>query len=412
MPSTWDTMENDGMAPSVARAERKEYPRMSVRDRAQLSHHETGFIAAEAQPWSVNRPNAEPSREATAEPRGLADQLHVWLDLSDRQRAMLDAVIDELGIVSTDIESHVDGLSERFQRIADTTRGQSEIVQGLASAIQSVRIDGAEQPLAEVASGLGTILSALIGKIIWLSSRGTTLTDALSAVLGELGSIDGSVAQIETINRQTNLLALNAKIEAARAGEAGRAFAVVADEVRALAGSINALSRVIKGQIGSIATGLRGSHSLLHDIATIDMSAESQAADARVRLVMEALVDQNRRFADVLSQTVRTTEAIAGDVSGAIVTMQFQDLAKQRLQNLQLLLRAAEASLHHRSEETSAAAGPRLSPTAESPWIAEAIAACTLGEIRDRMSRRLLGASAAPCSDASSTDPLAGVDLF
>ena len=385
---------------------------MSVRDRAQRSHHGTEPVNAEAQPWSMNRPNVEPFRDAAAEPRGLADLLQIRLDLSDRQRAMLDAVIDELGIVSTDIESHVDGLSERFQRIADTTRGQSEIVQGLASAIQSVRIDGAEQPLAEVASGLGTILSALIGKITWLSARGTTLTDALSAVLGELGSIDGSVAQIETLNRQTNLLALNAKIEAARAGEAGRAFAVVADEVRALAGSINALSGVIKGQIGSIATGLRSSHSLLHDIATIDMSQESQAADARVRLVMEALVDQNRRFADVLSQTVRTTEAIAGDVSGAIVAMQFQDLAKQRLQNLQLLLRAAEASLHHLPDEHGAAAGPRLRTATESHWIVEAIAACTLGEIRDRMSRRLLGAPAASSSDASNTDPLAGVDLF
>jgi len=385
---------------------------MSFRDHAQLSQHETGAVDAESVSRSTDRQDPHSSPEAPAGRSGLADLLHVWLDLSDRQRAMLDALIDELGIVSTDIETHVDGLSERFQRIADTTRGQSEIVQGLASAIQSVRIDGSEQPLAEVAAGLGAILSSLIGKIALLSSRGTTLTDALSGVLGELGSIDGSVAQIERINRQTNLLALNAKIEAARAGEAGRAFAVVADEVRGLAGSINALSGVIKGQIGSIATGLRSSHSLLHDIATIDMSDESRSADARVRLVMEALVDQNRRFAEVLSQTVRTTEAIAGDVSGAIVTMQFQDLAKQRLQNLQVLLRATEARLRHLSDETGAVVGPPVSAAAQSAWIAEAVAACTLGEIRSRMSQRLLGAPAASRSDSDVTDPLAGVDLF
>ncbi|MCJ2088600.1 methyl-accepting chemotaxis protein [Methylobacterium sp. E-005] len=385
---------------------------MSFRDRAHHNQYETESVDAEPERRSTDRQDARSSPGAPAGQHGLADLLHVWLDLSDRQRALLDALIDELGIVSTDIETHVDGLSERFQRIADTTRGQAGIVQGLASAIQSVRIGGSEQPLAEVAAGLGGILSSLIGKIALLSSRGTTLTDSLGAVLSELGSIDGSVAQIETINRQTNLLALNAKIEAARAGEAGRAFAVVADEVRALAGSINALSGVIKGQIGSIATGLRSSHGLLHDIATIDMSEESQNADARVRLVMEALVDQNRRFAEVLSQTVRTTEAIAGDVSGAIVTMQFQDLAKQRLQNLQGLLRATEARLRHQSAETGAVVGPSGCAAAESAWIAEAITACTLGEVRDRMSQRLLGAPAPARSDSAVTDPLAGVDLF
>ncbi|MWV22181.1 methyl-accepting chemotaxis protein [Methylobacterium sp. 2A] len=385
---------------------------MSFRDRAHLSQRDTGSVDAEPEARAEDRLDVQPSPEARLGRTGLADLLHGWLDLSDRQRALLDALIDELGIVSTDIETHVDGLSERFQRIADTTRGQAEIVQGLASAIQSVRIDGSEQPLAEVAAGLGGILSSLIGKIALLSSRGTTLTEALSTVLGELGSIDGSVARIEAINRQTNLLALNAKIEAARAGEAGRAFAVVADEVRGLAGSINALSGVIKGQIGSIATGLRSSHGLLHDIATIDMSEESRSADARVRLVMEALVDQNRRFAEVLSQTVRATEAIAGDVSGAIVTMQFQDLAKQRLQNLQVLLRAAEDRQRHLSDETGAVVARRGGAPSESAWIAEAIAACTLGEIRDRMSQRLLGASAASRSDSDVADPLAGVDLF
>lgn len=385
---------------------------MSFRDRAHLSQPDAGSETVEPEGRATDWRESQPSPEAGAGARGFADLLHAWLDLSGQQRAMLVALIDELGITSADIENHVDGLSERFQRIAATTRGQSEIVQGLAGAIQSVRIDGTERPLAEVAAGLGAILSSLIGKIALLSSRGTTLTDALSAVLGELSSIDGSVAAIEKINRQTNLLALNAKIEAARAGEAGRAFAVVADEVRGLAGSINTLSGVIKGQIGSIAAGLRGSHSLLHDIATIDMSEESRNADARVRLVMEALVEQNRRFAVVLSETVRTTEDIAEDVSAAIVTMQFQDLAKQRLQNLQMLLGATEAGVRHLSDETGVAVGPPGSAAADAAWIAEAIARCTLGEIRGRMSQRLLGAPAASQPDPSNADPLAGVDLF
>ncbi len=390
---------------------------MSFRDRAHLSERHFASLDPAVEPkWqsagSEDRQELRTGPPARADGRGPADLLHGWLDLSDHQRALLDALIDEFGIVSSDIETHVDGLSERFQRIATTTRGQSEIVQGLASAIQSVRIEGIDQPLAEVASGLGAILSSLIGKITLLSSRGATLTDALRAVLGELDTINGSVAEIEKINRQTNLLALNAKIEAARAGEAGRAFAVVADEVRNLAGSINALSGVIKGQIGSITTGLRDSHTMLHDIATIDMSEESRSADTRVRLVMETLVEQNRRFAEVLSQTVETTKAITDDVSAAVIAMQFQDLAKQRLQNVQVLLGAMEARLQRAADETSTAIGPRGAAAGESTWIAEAIARCTLGEIRDRMSQRFLDAPPHPPHDPLVDDPLAGVDLF
>lgn len=361
-----------------------------------------------AEHGGADRPGDGP---APGRPAG-ADLLQVWLGLSVQQRAMLDALIDEAGIVSTDVETHIQGLSGRFQRIAAATRGQSEIVQGLAATIQVVRIDGADRPLADVAAGLGGILTTLIDKITLLSSRGTTLTGALSGVLGELSSVNGSVAEIEKINRLTNLLALNAKIEAARAGEAGRAFAVVADEVRSLAGAINALSNTIKGQIGSIATGLRDSHVLLQDIATIDMSEESRNAEARLRLVMQALVEQNARCADVLTRTVRTTDAIAEDVSGAIVAMQFQDLAKQRLQNLQALLSATEAAVQGLCDETCAATGAHPPPTSEAAWIGAAIRACTLGEVRERLSGRLLGAASPAASGAAEDDPLAGVDLF
>jgi methyl-accepting chemotaxis protein len=349
------------------------------------------------------RPADREPMAPTPDGREALDRLQAWLGLSARQRRALDALAGELGIVSTDVETSVHGLSERFQNIAARTRDQSGIVEDLVASIQTVEIDGTSTPLAEVAAGLGETLSALIGKITMLSSHGGSMAAALDGLLGELTSVEGSIAQIETINRQTNLLALNAKIEAARAGEAGRAFAVVADEVRALATAINSLSVVIKGQIGSIAVGLRGSHAMLNEIATVDMSQESRTADARVRMVMRALVEQNAHLAGVLQQTARTTRTITDDVSAAIVAMQFQDLAKQRLQNLEGLVRALDAALL-RAEERSGGA-------ADADWIPAMIAACTLGEMRARLTRRLLDgpdADDAPTDD----DPLAGIDLF
>jgi methyl-accepting chemotaxis protein len=354
------------------------------------------------------------------------DLLQSWLGLSVLQRRALEALVGELGLTSAHMEDSVHGLTHRFESIAATTRGQAEIVQGLVSSIQSVEIDGRPVPLSDVASGLGETLAALMEKVARLSRQGGATARALDTVLGEIEAVEGSIARIEAINRQTNLLALNAKIEAARAGEAGQAFAVVADEVRLLAQSINTLSGTIKDQIGSIATGLRDSHGLLRDIATVDVSDESRSAEARVHTVMQTLVAQTSRFAGVLQQTAETTQSITTDVSGAIVAMQFQDLTKQRLQNGETMLRSL-AREHERMAERAAAQGLEApdpdGPAPDQAWAEAMIAACTLGEVRDRLRRQVLprqvlpvhapgGNAAAGATGGGAVDEFDGVDLF
>jgi methyl-accepting chemotaxis protein len=345
---------------------------------------------------------------------GAVDLLQSWLGLSTLQRRALDALIGELGLTSAHMEGSVHGLTDRFERIATTTRDQAGIVQGLVTSIQAVEIDGRSVPLADVASGLGETLGALMGKVGRLSQQGGATARSLDTVLAEIETVEGSVARIEALNRQTNLLALNAKIEAARAGEGGRAFAVVADEVRVLAQSINTLSATIKEQIGSIAAGLRGTHGLLQDIATVDVSDESRSAEKRVQTVMQALVAQNTRFAGVLQKTAETTQSITADVSGAIVAMQFQDLTKQRLQNGETVLRALALELG-RMADLTAAQGLDASGTApDQAWAEAMISSCTLGEVRDRLRRQVLaGEAAAPLADPKAAeDEFDGIDLF
>ncbi len=388
-PARWRNAEN-----------RREPELALVDDVAVVAGSEPSVVAPVA---IAAGPGAAPSCEAAR----AADLLQAWLGLSTQQRTMLDALVAELVIVSADVETNVHGLSDRFQNIVATTCEQSGIVQDLAASVQTVRIDGDTRQLTDVAAGLGETLAALIARITLMSSRGTTLGHTLDGVLGDLSSVEQSVVEIEKINRQTNLLALNAKIEAARAGNAGLAFGVVADEVRTLASTINSLSEVIKGQIGTVAEGLRSSHALLADIATIDMSEESRMADARVRMVMRALIDQNTRVADVLRQTGATTQAITTDVSAAIVAMQFQDRAKQRIQNVKAMLRAAGAELARLGDETGADVAA-VAP--DRAWVEAAVAGCTLNEVRTRLAQSLLGI--APAAEPEGADDLDGIDLF
>lgn len=341
------------------------------------------------------------------------DLLHDWLGLSTLQRRALDALVGEIGIVSGHVETNVDSLSTRFQTIASTTRDQAATVQDLVTAIQSVRINGEELHLSQVASGLGDTLARLIDKISVLSSRGGAMLGSLDGVLVELTSVEASIAAVDKINRQTNLLALNAKIEAARAGDAGRAFAVVANEVRELAQSIDALAGVIRGQISSIAGGLRSSHAMLKDIAGVDMSDESLTAKARVGMVMQTLVEQNARFAVVLQQTAETTQAITSEVSAAVVGMQFQDLAKQRLGNIGGVLRALAAALEEEEGKAVSIGAEAEEDALDRAWVERMIAGCTLYEIRTRLTNQILKPGS-PIVElpAETGGDLDGIDFF
>ncbi len=348
------------------------------------------------------------SRSAALDPTPLPDGetrtdetvagLARWIGLSATERRIVDTLVAEIDGTRRHADESVHDVSERFRHLATTTREQSEIVENLVGAIQKVHVDGHEVALSDVASGLGEMLHGLIDKVSGLSNRGTALVGALD----QLHAVESSVGAIDKINRQTNLLALNAKIEAARAGEAGRGFAVVADEVRELAKSVDTLSRAIRGQIGSIADGLHHSHGLLREIAGIDMSDENRAADERVRTVMRTLVEQNAHCSDVLRRTARTTEAITADVDAAIVTMQFQDLTSQKLDNIGRCLAAlveAGADLTH--ETLPLAAGAR-SDTIDEALADRILAILTLGEVRRRL-EEALGRAGTAVTDLGST---------
>lgn len=345
--------------------------------------------------------------------------LQRWLGLSAVQRRALEGLINEIAIASGDVESNVQGLSRRLQSVAGAAREQAATVQDLVASIQAVRLDNEVIPLQEVASSLGDTLTGLDGKITLLSSRGASMSTALNGVLGELKSVESSVAQIDKINRQTNLLALNAKIEAARAGEAGRGFSVVADEVRELAKTVNELSALIRGQIGTISSGLHASHDLLRDIASVDRSDESVDANARIKTIMRCLVEQNARYAVVLQQTAETTERINRDVSAAVVGMQFQDLAKQRLENVNGAIAAVGKVMGEMHDQTAHATGAEVAEQrADKEWVERMLAQCTLSEMRNRLARHIQGKDAVLVPEApraargAGTASDDGIELF
>ncbi len=352
-------------------------------------------------------------RPAQAE---VEDFLHRWLGFSAAQSRTLQALVGEIESTSEDMEVNVLEVSNRLETIVATTREQTQTVHQLVASIQSVAVEGEVIHLPVLAQDLGQTLAQLIQKISDLSSRGIGMSYALDGVLSELKSVEGSLTGIDKINKRTSLLALNAKIEAARAGEAGRGFSVVADEVRELAQSVNQLAVAIKRQIGAIGEGLRNTHGLLLEVATVDMSDEHLTACARIKSVMRCLVEQNAHSAGVLQHTAATTEKIACDVSAAIVSMQFQDRAKQHLQNVCTAALAIADAMNSLSLQSPL---PAACESAEGhEWVEAVIAQCTLYEMRRRMRERILPDSVQPnggahgANGAGQSGEVCGAEFF
>lgn len=317
------------------------------------------------------------------------------------QRRALQAVGSELDALSTMIETNAIAVSERFQGIARESASQTDAMSRLIDATSQITVDGRALALSELASSVQVSLNDLVGKIIYLSSRGMKMVFALEDLLAQMREVGNSVSRIERISSQTNLLALNARIEAAHAGDAGRGFAVVSNEVRDLANHTAAISRELRQRIESASAGLSDSFALLKEISTIDMAQENVFTNERVGMIVNALIDQHERFGTALGEASEMATRLTGEVNEAVMRMQFQDRATQCIQNLRAVLLAVTETLDH--EGTGSTPGGAAA--------AEILSRISLGDMRERLAAGLDGRTPAS-PPAHSPSAAADIELF
>jgi len=339
------------------------------------------------------------------------DFLNKWLSLSETQRKAMTIVMSEIDLVSDLMESNISDISRKFQELALHSQAQSDQVSQLADAAQNVQYNGQSIDLSEIIQTIDNHMTSMIGKVVDTSKHGVQVVYALDDVTKDVEKVEALIGQIEAINKQTGLLALNARIEAARAGDAGKGFAVVAHEVQELAQSVNTMAKTMREEVSRVADGVRTGHTQIKQVANIDLTQNILVKDT-IRDLMDCILQQNNTYSKALRSSEEVSKDITKDIYGVITRLQFQDRAKQRLENINGTLQVMEQSILSFATETQTSFEAGLDGMSrEDDWFKSVIQDLTLGEMRERFLKAVFDedggdsaqTSAAPTPGSSSS---------
>jgi len=171
---------------------------------------------------------------------------------------------------------------------------------------------------------------------------------------------------------------------------------------------VNGLSADLRRQTTQVSAGLNSGYELLKEIGAVDMSESNLTANTRIQTMMDGLVAQNNAVTQALERTAEAGRRIGDDISASIVGMQFQDRAKQRLDNVSGALASLSSAT---TEATQAVPQPVMgADQATRERVADTVrASFTLGDMRDGYARSLGLTAAAPSPAANDGDD---IELF
>ena len=262
-------------------------------------------------------------------------------------------LVEELGAQSTTQFAAIRGETERVQTLlADAIARLSQAFTGMHAHTETQRhlalsVTGAgdensgeaKQRFDSFVANTSDVMQRVVDSVVNNSKLGMELVELTDGIAQRTRDVQGILSEIGAIAKQTNLLALNAAIEAARAGEAGRGFAVVADEVRDLSARTTQFSQQISRLMQSMQESVRQTEQTIERLASQDMTFALESKQ-QVENILHDLDSDNQSRVEAIGQLGSGADALAAQVSQAIMALQFQDMVSQLISHV---LRRVEA---------------------------------------------------------------------
>ncbi|MFO1277099.1 MAG: methyl-accepting chemotaxis protein [Sphaerotilus natans] len=164
------------------------------------------------------------------------------------------------------------------------------------------------------------------------------------AVADQVRQLTPLAELITNISRQTNLLAINASIEAARAGQEGAGFKVVAAEVRNLSTQTAEAAQKITEGIAHAAEQIdlqaaaRGSSEESGQPGATSTAEQLDEIARHIEEMSSTLGDVVPYLGDLSTSMDSTIRTMTQDVIDTLGDMQFQDINRQMLEQVNMAL--------------------------------------------------------------------------
>ncbi len=240
---------------------------------------------------------------------------------------LVPVLVNQLREVTEQTEQAALELGEKFMNMVERARGQSTKA---SDAFNGFAGTADEASLVVVAQNT---FKNVLGSMDEVNAITAETMQNMKMMTADTEEIKRIVTDIEYVAHQTNLLALNAAIEAVRAGEFGKGFGVVADEVRKLSERSNSAV----DRIRTVITKMSDDMKTISTKNEAGAAASSTHADEAGHAVEQALAKINEAMTGTqkkLDELTAETAGLAKDISAIMVSMQFQDITRQRIEHV------------------------------------------------------------------------------